>query len=199
MKTFLINQKIQPLANQYQVFESDEVGTEGALVAFAQQKRFAFKEKFTIFRDESKSDILVEIQARQVMDFGARYDVRDNSGNVIGVIGKAFGASILKSTWQIFKPGEEDAPYMTVSERSAGIAIARRVWTILPVVGEIPFFIKFNFDFKDAKSGEIQASYDKTTTFRDHYKLIIKNESSQDIDWKVYVAMGIMLDAMQGR
>jgi uncharacterized protein YxjI len=199
MKTFYIQQKIKLVINQYMVFEGSEAGEQEKLVAFAEQKRFSFREKFTLYTDESKSDILLEVKARQVIDFGARYDIKDKSGKVIGVAGKAFGASLLKSTWHIFKSDQEDKPFLIVRERNAVLAIVRRVWEILPYIGDIPFFVKYHFDFVDPETNQVKATYDKTTTFKDHYRLDIQDEALKDLDWRVFIGMGVMLDALQSR
>lgn len=198
MKSFTIQQKIQLLVNQYAVYETGSDGQTGAMVAFAQQKRLALKEKFTMYTDNGKSEVAFEVQARQVMDFGARYDVRDPQGSIIGTLGKDFKASLLNSTWHIFLPGQEDKPTVIVRERSQALAITRRIWGWIPYIGEIPFFLKYNFDFTDPATGKVVASYNKTTTLRDHYQLDITDEGAV-IDWRVMVSLGIMMDAMQGR
>lgn len=195
MKTYLIQQQVKLLVNQYKVFEGSD--SPDLLIAFAQQKRFAFREKFTLYNSEAKTQVLLNVQARQVMDFGARYEVKDTEGNLLGVIGKAFGASLLNSTWHIFKPGQEDAPAIIVRERSGAIAIFRRVWELLPVVGELPFFIKYHFDFTDPKTSAVLASLNKTATIKDHYRLDVQDSS--DLDWRLFISMGVMLDALQGR
>lgn len=199
MKTFYINQKIKLLANQYKIYDANAQGEQGQLIAFAHQKRFAFREKFTLYTDESKSSILLEVQARQVLDFGARYDVTDEAGKVIGTVGKAFGASLLKSTWNVYKPGEEEAPHLIVRERNATLAIVRRVWEVLPVISEVPFFVKYHFDFIDSASGETAATFDKTTTLTDHYRLDVEDKSAEELDWRVFIAQGVLLDALQSR
>ncbi len=199
MTSFAIDQKIAPLANQYYVYELDAGGAKGKLLAFAHQKRFAWKEKFTFYTDESKQTVLVEVLARQAIDFGARYDVRDASGAVLGVVGKAFGASFLRSTWNIFAPGNETHPLVIVHERSQALAILRRVWGLLPIVGEIPFFVKYHFDFIDPDSKAVEGSYRKVTTIRDNYHLNADDTLLQKTDWRVLVSLGIMMDAMQGR
>ncbi len=199
MKTFYIQQKIQLAVNRYKVFEAGPDSAQGALVAFAEQKRFAFREKFTLYTDESKSSVLVEVRARTVMDLGARYDIKDATGQVLGVAGKAFGASLLKSTWNMYKPGQEDTSILMVKERSSVVAIFRRVWEFLPFIGEIPFFIKYHFDFTDPATNQVKASYDKTTILKDHYRLEIQDKAVQALDWRAFVAMGVMLDALQSR
>lgn len=199
MKTYFIQQKIQLAINRYKVLGTDDSGNQGELVAFAEQKRFAFREKLIVYKDETKDSVLFEIQARNVVDLGARYDIKDEQGEVIGVAGKAFGSSLLRSTWQIYKPGQEKKPVMLVRERSTALAIIRRVWEIVPYIGDIPFFVKYHFDFVDVESNEVRATYDKTASFRDHYQLDIQDEALKDTDWQVFVAMGIMLDALQSR
>lgn len=199
MKTFLIQQKIQPLVNQYTIHEAAEDGQPGQLVAFAQQKRFAFREKFTLYSGEDKQSVAFEVQARQVMDFGARYDVRAADGTLLGTLGKDFKSSLLRSTWHVFRPGEEDKPALIVQERNQALAIVRRIWELLPFISDIPFFVKYNFDFTDPASSQVVATYDKTTTFRDHYRLALQDEAAATADWRVYVALGILMDALQSR
>lgn len=201
MKTYLIHQKITPLANQYAIYEAGSDGQPGSMIGFAQQKRFSFKEKFTIYTDDSKQAAAFEIQARQVLDFGARYDVRDASGNILGTIGKNFTSSLLRSTWHIYQPGQEEKPALVVQERSPVLAVIRRVWELLPYIGDFPFFVKYHFDFTtvtDPANQQVVASYEKTTTFRDHYRLTIQDSADQ-FDPRVLIALGIVLDALQSR
>ncbi len=77
------------------------------------------------------------------------------------------------------------------------LAVVRRLWGFLPIIGEIPFFIKYHFDFIDPKTGEVVGTYNKQTLFRDHYLLEIKDDKY--IDWRVCVALGVMMDALQSR
>ena len=199
MQSFIIQQKIRALVNQYGVYTVNEDGTQGQIFAFAQQKRFAFKERFDLYTDESKQTLNFTIQARQVMDFGARYDVKAADGTHLGTIGKDFKSSLLRSTWLVFAPGEEQAPLLKIQERSKGLAIARRIWGFLPYIGDIPFFLKYHFDFLDPDNGQIAATLDKTATFRDFYRLDIVGGAAEAADPRVLIAVGVMLDALQSR
>ncbi|MDQ2693348.1 MAG: hypothetical protein M3Y68_15025, partial [Chloroflexota bacterium] len=49
----------------------------GRLVMFSEQKMFRLKEDIRIYGDESKAQEVLSIQARQIMDFSAAYDVVD--------------------------------------------------------------------------------------------------------------------------
>lgn len=198
MKTYLIQQKITALVNKYAIYEADPQGQPATMVGFAQQKRLSFKEKITIYSDDSKQSVAFEIKARQVIDLGARYDVTDASGNPLGVIGKDFTSSLLRSTWLVFQPGQEETPALRVQERDQSVAILRRLWDFVPILSDFPFFIKYHFDFTDPTSHQVVASYEKTTTIRDHYRLTIQ-ENADQIDPRVLISLGIMLDALQSR
>lgn len=199
MKNFIIEQKITMMANQYRVFRADDNGGKQEQVAFAHQKRIAIKERFDFYTDESKQQVLFSVQARKVWDVGGRYDVIDQHGTPLGVLGKVFKTSLFRSTWQAFKPGQEEEPLVMAQERSKGLAIARRLWEFLPYIGDFPFFVKYHFDFTRPSDGMVVAHYNKTTTMRDHYLLHIGDELDKEIDWRALVALGVMMDALQSR
>ena len=197
MKTYHIQQRITPIVNRYHVYAGDDAGNQGLLIAFAEQKRLALREKITLFTDESRSNVTFTIQARTVFDLGARYDIIDGDGKQLAVIGKAFGASLLKSTWNIYAPGAEEQPAIIVTERNLTIALVRRLWDFIPFAEMIPIPFRFNFDFRSGRSDTIVATYDKLTVVRDNYRLDISDPAGLNDD--VFIAMGIMLDALQGR
>ncbi len=199
MKAFIIEQKITLMANQYQVFAVSDSGEKGKQLAFAHQKRLTLKEHFTFYNDDSKRYEVFHVQARKVIDLGARYDVFDEYDKKLGVLGKVFKSSLLRSTWQVFEPDNESEPIVIARERNPILAVVRRVWELLPIVGDIPFFVKYHFDFVRPGTDEPLASYTKTTTLRDHYRLEINDELEDTIDWRVLVALGVMMDALQSR
>jgi hypothetical protein len=199
MKAFILEQKITVMVNQYRVFTADAVENKQEEVAFAQQKRLALKEKFDFFTDETKQHVLFSVQARKVLDLGTRYDVLDADGKAIGILGKLFKASLLRSTWNVFKPGDEAIPQVIAQERSKGLALFRRIWQLLPFLGDFPFFLKYHFDFRRPNEEKVVIEYNKTTTFRDHYLLRIQDEIENEIDWRVLIALGVLMDALQSR
>ena len=197
MNTYHIQQRITLIVNRYQVYAGDDAGNLGRLVAFAEQKRLALREKITLFTDQSRSNVTFTIQARNVIDLGARYDIIDGDGKRLAVIGKAFGASLLKSTWNIYAPGAEEQPIIVVTERNLTMAVVRRLWDFIPFAEMIPIPFRFNFDFRAVNSDAVVATYDKLTVVRDNYRLDIDDHIGLNDD--VFIAMGIMLDALQGR
>ena len=89
---FVIDQLIRPMVNLYRI------SADGAPVAFVRQKRMAIKEDIRFFAHEDETEELFRIKARSLMEFGGRYDVTTPAGERIGVLGKVFGKSLLRST-----------------------------------------------------------------------------------------------------
>ena len=78
---FFVRQKLTMMVNRYEIHESGPDGMPGRLMAVAQQKRMAFKEQVTFFRDEGRTQPVFSFAARQRMDLNAGYDVRDAGGD----------------------------------------------------------------------------------------------------------------------
>src|ERR671918_774107 len=127
---FEIEQLIRPLVNLYRI------SSRGAAVAFVRQKRMAIKEDIRFFRDENETEELFRIKARSVMEFGGRYDVTAAGGEKIGVLGKVFGKSLLRSTWSVMDANEQELA--VAKERSQFWAIVRRVIDAVPYGDFIP-------------------------------------------------------------
>ena len=102
---FMVLQRITMMVNRYAVHAVLPDGTQGELLAVAQQKRMAFKEQVTFFTDDSRTTPVFSFKARQVMDLAATYDVMDAAGTPIGMFRKDFGKSLLRSTWHLEAAG----------------------------------------------------------------------------------------------
>jgi uncharacterized protein YxjI len=187
----LIRQRVRLMVNQYEVHMEGADGSEGEIVAFAQQKRMAFKEQVTIYTDETKQYTLFGFKARKRIDLAATYDVTDPQGQPIGNFRKDFKASLLASTWHLEQPG---LGVTTGSERSKFVAILRRVWNFVPYVENLPFAWPYHFDF--AANGQETFSVDKKFGLRDRYVIEIKDPR---LDRRLVIAQAVALDALQHR
>jgi uncharacterized protein YxjI len=187
----LIRQRVRLMVNQYEVHTEGQDGSEGELVAFAQQKRMAFKEQVTIYSDDSKQHALFAFKARKRIDLASAYDVTDPQGRPIGVFRKDFKASLLASTWHLEQPG---LGVTTGSERNKAVAILRRVWDFIPYVENLPFAWPYHFDF--AADGQETFSVDKKFGLRDRYVVDIKDPR---LDRRLVIAQAVALDALQHR
>ena len=102
---FFIRQRITLMVNQYEILVANPDGSEGQLLAFAQQKRMAFKEQVTFYADTAKTRPVFSFKARKRLDLGSGYDVLDPAGAPLGEFRKEFGKSLLRSSWQLAGPG----------------------------------------------------------------------------------------------
>jgi uncharacterized protein YxjI len=187
----LIRQRVRPMVNQYEVRTEAANGSEGELVAFAQQKRMTFKEQVNIYADDRKQRALFGFKARRRLDLASAYDVTDPEGQPIGMFRKDFTASLLASTWHLEQPG---LGVTTGSERNKAVAILRRVWDFIPYVENLPFAWPYHFDF--TADGQETFSVDKKFGLRDRYVVDIKDPR---LDRRLVIAQAIALDALQHR
>ena len=95
---FFVKQRITVMVNRYEILAANPDGTEGHLLALAEQKRMKLKEEVVFFSDESRSRPVFSFKARQRLDVHAEHDVLDEHGQVIGYFRKRFGVSLLRST-----------------------------------------------------------------------------------------------------
>ena len=189
---FSMKQRITLMANKYELIATNPDGTDGQLLAFAQQKRMAFKEEVTFYTDDTKSQVVFSFKARKRIDLGSGYDVFDPQGQPIGWFKKEFGKSLLRSSWQLSAAGVE----ADGTERNQTIAIVRRVWEFVPFVGEIPLPFIFHFDFKDRGTGQPVLAVERKVSVRDRYRITAPDPR---LDFRVAAAMTVALDALQSR
>lgn len=193
---FTVRQKLTMMVNRYEIRSADPSWSEGPVIAVAQQKRMAFKEQVTFYADEGRTQPVFSFKARTRMDLGATYDVFDAQGQPVGWFRKDFGRSLLRSTWHI---GTPDGFEGVGQERNRNIAILRRVWDLVPVVGDIPVPFLFHFDFV-APDGSVVLSSVKRAALRDRYQVTVPAMANGwQLDWRVAMAMAVALDALQSR
>jgi hypothetical protein len=180
---FFVTQRLTMMVNRYEIREANADGTEGRIVAFAQQKRLAFKEQVTFYADESKSRPVFSFRARQAVDLAAVYDVLDSEGVPLGTFQKDFTASLLRSSFHFTGPGLDAYG----QERNQVVAILRRFV-------ELPF--SFHFDFTDKTTGSVVLSSERRFSLRDRYTVTVPDTR---IDFRLAAAMAVGLDALMSR
>jgi hypothetical protein len=189
---FFVKQRITVMVNRYEILAANPDGTEGQLLALAEQKRMKLKEEVVFYADEAKSRRVFSFKARQRLDVHAEHDVYDEAGAVRGSFSKQFGASLLRSTWNLSAPGLEAVG----RERRPAIAILRRVWTVLPYVGDIWVPFVFHFDFVDTTTGQTVLVSERQKAIRDRYSVTVPDPR---LDFRVAACMAVALDALQSR
>lgn len=183
-QTLIIKQRFTMMVNRYEVLAAQADGTPGAMLAFVEQKRMAFKEQVTLYRDDSKTGVFAAFKARSVIDLGATYDVTDHAGAPIGLFKKDFAKSLLRSTWHV-EPAAGGR--ITGQERSLPVALLRRFADMT--------FWPYHFDFvQDGRP--VFSVVKKFALVRDKYTVTVHDPA---VDRRLVVAMSVALDALQAR
>ncbi len=145
---FMVKTKIFNLSfnRKFNIFDSKD-----KLIGVCVQKAFKFKEDIRVFTDESLTKELIRIQALDVIDFSAAYNVYDSAtNNLIGSWQRQGLKSIFRDSWVMLDnfTGEEIAK---MEEDNANLALIRRY---LPFGNLIPqtYYLKNN-------QGQMLASY----------------------------------------
>jgi len=189
---FFVRQRVTLMVNRYEITAANPDGSEGQLLAFAEQKRMKLREEVVFFADTAKSRKVFSFKARQRLDVHAEHDVLDEYGNPLGWFKKEFGKSLLRSTWQLAGPNLQAVG----QERRPVIAVLRRVWTFIPYLGDIWVPFIFHFDFTDSATGQPVLVSERKKSIRDRYDVTVPD---QRVDFRLAAAMAVALDALQSR
>ena len=195
---FLLRQRIRPIINHYEFFLPDEDGTLGPPICFVEQKRFKFKEDIRFYADESKTQEVLRIKARQRFDPRARYDVTDPAGTKVGEIQKIFGSSLLRSSYGLFDAaGQETA---RVREKSLVVALFRRLVGLVPFVGDFADWLPIPYHFDFRRGDELLGTHTRQAfKFRDTYTIDMSGDPQRTIDRRMVLALAVGMDALQAR
>jgi hypothetical protein len=189
---FFIKQRITVMVNRYEIRAANPDGSEGPLMALAEQKRMKLKEEVIFYADESKKRAVFSFKARQRLDVHAEHDVYDEAGRQLGYFSKQFAASLLRSTWDLATPTVQAVG----RERRPVIAILRRIWDFIPWIGEIWVPFVFHFDFVDTTTGQTVMVSERRKAVRDRYDVTVPDPR---LDFRVAASMAVALDALQSR
>jgi uncharacterized protein YxjI len=193
---YLVDQLVRPIVNLFRVTPLASGDTpSGQPIAYVRQKKMAIKESIRFFADEAETQELFHIQARSWLDTGgSRYDVTDAQGAKIGLLEHAFKQSLLRSTWRVSGPMEEEVAI--ARERSQAMAILRRAIDFVPDYGGlIP--IPYNFDI--LAGDQVIGKMDRKFKLRDQYVLDLSADPGKQLDRRLAIALAIGLDTLQNR
>lgn len=180
---FFLKQKLALTVNRFEVWNVGPTGEPTTLLAFAEQKRFAFKEQVTFYADETRSRAVFSFKARTVMDLNGVYDVLDEAGRPLATFNRNFAKSLWRTTFHVQAPGYEG----TGQERDAIIAFLRRFTDI--------DFLPVHFDYADA-SGRPMLSIERAWALRDKYDITVPDPR---MDFRVAAALAVAMDVLTGR
>ena len=168
---------------KFRVFDGDN-----NLLLYCHQKAFKLKEDIRIYTDKTKSTELIQIQARQIVDFNAAYDVKDaRTGEVLGTLKRKGWKSMLRDEWILMDTHGNDVG--RIQEASKGLALVRRF-----LINLIPQ--KFTIEMNGQQVGFIKQFFNP---FVFKATLDLTADVSKSLDRRFALAAGILILAIEGR
>jgi uncharacterized protein YxjI len=193
---FLIQQVFKPIANEYRIsVPAPGSSDEGEPLLFVKQMKMKIKEdiRFRLAPDDGPH--LFMIKSKSVFEFRGRHEVLDTDGQVIGLLEKVFGKSLLRSHWYV--RDAEGTVLLEAHEASWLIALVRRFADLFGDLFSLLSYLPFNFALN--RNGEQAGSYKRILgTFRDRYVLEL-GPGFEGVDRRLVLAFAVALDALQDR
>ena len=180
---YLLKRQVFALTGKFRVFD-----TAGRLLLFSEQKMFKLREDIRVYADEAKTQEVLAIKARQIVDFSAAYDVIDSAtGQKVGAMRRKGLKSILRDEWEVLDVNDNVRGVLV--EDSMGLALLRRFLTNL---------VPQNYDmlFGETRLGDFKQNFNPFT-----YELNIdfSMDTAGQVDRRLGIAAGILLAAVEGR
>ena len=161
----------------------------GTQVMFSEQKMFRLREDIRVYSDESKTQEVLSIKARQIMDFSASYDVVDTALNqTVGVLRRRGLRSLLRDEWEILD--SNDRMVGLLFEDNVGLALLRRLLlgSLLPQ--------NYDMTFGETRVGDLRQNFNP---LRYELNLDFSMDVSRLLDRRLGIAAGILLAAVEGK
>ena len=182
--TYLLRRQAIALTGKFRFYDP-----AGRMVMFSEQKMFRLREDIRVYSDESKSQEVLSIKARQIMDFSAAYDVVDTALNQkAGALRRKGLRSILRDEWEVLDAN--DNVIGQLFEDSVGLALLRRL-----LLGS---WLPQNYDMtvRGTRVADLRQNFN---LFRYELNLDFSMDISHLLDRRVGIAAGILLATVEGK
>lgn len=182
--TYLLKRQALALTGKFRFYDP-----AGRLVMFSEQKMFKLREDIRVYADENKSQEVLSVKARQIMDFSAAYDVVDTAMNQkVGALRRRGLQSILRDEWEVLDAN--DNVVGKLFEDSVGLALMRRLLlgSLLPQ--------NYDITFGDTRVADLKQNFN---LFRYELNLDFSMDTTQRLDRRLGIAAGLLLAVVEGK
>lgn len=181
---YLLKRKVFALTGKFHFF-----GPGGEPVLYSEQRMFKLKEDVRVYNGPEKSQELLHIKARQVIDFSAAYDVFDRVEQVqVGTLQRRGFNSMVRDEWQVLNTNQQVLG--TIIEDDLGYAMLRRflLGSLLPQ----------NYDvlFNGQKVADLRQNFNLI-----RYEMLIEftPTTGQQLDPRLGIAAALLLGIIEGK
>jgi uncharacterized protein YxjI len=181
---FLLKKQVLALTGVFRIYDQG-----GQVIAYSRQKMFKLREDIRVYTGEDQGQELLYIQARQILDFSAAYDVYDSlSGECVGALRRRGFRSVVRDQWDVLAPG--DRVIGNMQEDSPGLALLRRL-----LLGSL---LPQNYDLL-MNGQRVMDLRQRFNLFRYEMELDFSENTGRALDHRLGIAAGILLAAIEGR
>jgi len=182
--SYLLKRQVLALTGKFRLYDPND-----NLVLFCQQKMFKLKEDIRIYSDENKTQELLYIKARQILDFSAAYDVVDSQSDTkVGVLRRRGFRSMIRDEWQVLDA--YDQPMGILLEDNMSRALLRRF-----ILGKL---LPQSYDLliNDVVLAEMKQRFH---LFRYDLDLDFSMDTNRSLDRRLGIAAAILLGTIEGK
>ncbi len=165
----------------------------GAIVALiAVGVGLSAKRHVTFYRDQTKRDKLLDVlQDRKWQPITATYTVRDRSGRTMALLWKNYLYNIIRKRWYVKAP--DGTTLYVAKEDSIILSLLRRL------LGPLFGLLRTNFIIVRDGTEDVVGEFNRKFTLLDRYVLDLKADRARELDRRVALALGVMLDTGERR
>ncbi len=181
---YLLKKQAIALTGVFRVYNESE-----QMVLYSRQKMFRLREDIRVYSDESMSQELLYIQARNIIDFSAAYDVIDSPSQYkVGTLRRRGWRSVMRDQWEVLDA--YDQPLGILQEDSVGRAVLRRMLlgSLLPQ--------DYDVLFGDQRVADLRQRFN---LFRYELVMDFNEDLQRRLDRRLGISAGILLAAIEGR
>src|SRR5688500_5243207 len=150
------------------------------------------KRHVTFYRDESKTQKMFDVLQDKKVQFPMRtYTVRDASGTPLASFKKNYLYNLFRKRWEMRSP---NGTVMCVAkEDSIILSLLRRV------LGPLYGLLRTNFLITRGTGDTVVGEFKRKFTILDRYVLDLSADRRRDLDRRLALALGVMLDTGERR
>jgi uncharacterized protein YxjI len=182
--SYLLKRQAIALTGRFRFYDPS-----GRMVLFSEQKMFKLREDIRVYADENKSQEVLSIKARQIMDFSAAYDVVDTAMNQkAGALRRRGLQSILRDEWEVLDAN--DNVVGKLFEDSVGLALLRRL-----LLGSL---LPQNYDITVGET-RVADLKQRFNPLRYELDLDFSMDTTHRLDRRLGIAAAILLATVEGK
>jgi predicted Zn finger-like uncharacterized protein len=154
--------------------------------------RLTPKRHIYVYTDDTKANLLLEVfQDQKVTFIRATYTVRDPNEGVLARLRKNYLYNFFRKRWDAFRP--DGTPLVVAREDSLILSLLRRF--LGPMLG----LLRTNFVMLRPGTTNVIGEFNRKYTLFDRYVLDLTADRGHELDRRVAVALGVLLDTGERR